>query len=90
MSHALLATASGLGFGLALALPSLVDTPDTAAPPIARLREGSVLDRDLAAGESHRYEIELRAGQYLQVKVEQHGVDVVETLASTATRRSRT
>jgi CHAT domain-containing protein len=79
MSHALFATASGLGLGLALALPSL-DTPDPAAPPIARLREGSVLDRDLAAGESHRYEIELRAGQYLQVVVEQHGVDVVETL----------
>jgi CHAT domain-containing protein len=31
-------------------------------------------------GETHRYEIELRSGQYLQLMVEQRGVDVVQTL----------
>ena len=34
----------------------------------------------MAAGETHRYSIALRAGEYLQLLVEQHDVDVHQTL----------
>jgi len=53
--------------------PALADEPTPLAP-------GQVLEREMAAGETHRYSIELRAGEYLQVLVEQRNVDVVLTL----------
>jgi CHAT domain-containing protein/tetratricopeptide (TPR) repeat protein len=52
-------------------------SPDTA---ITRLTEGLALGREAAVGEAHRYSIELRAGQYVQLLVEQRGADVSETL----------
>jgi CHAT domain-containing protein/Tfp pilus assembly protein PilF len=51
--------------------------PAAAATPLGH---GLVLTRDMQTGEVHRYSIELHAGQYLQVLVEQQGVDVVQTL----------
>jgi CHAT domain-containing protein/tetratricopeptide (TPR) repeat protein len=55
--------------------PALADEPTPLAP-------GQVLGREMAAGETHRYAVELRAGEYLQVRVEQRNVDVVQTLTA--------
>jgi hypothetical protein len=40
------------------------------------------IERELAGGQSHTYQITLTEGQYLRVVVEQRGVDVVVTLLS--------
>lgn len=41
-----------------------------------RLIEGQVLERELMAGQNHTYQINLNAGQYLKVVVEQQNLDV--------------
>jgi CHAT domain-containing protein/tetratricopeptide (TPR) repeat protein len=51
-----------------------------APAPATWLTEGLVLEREAAVGQTHRYSIELRAGQYLYAAVEQRGADVSETL----------
>jgi len=61
------------GAALVLAVPAPAEAP---SPPVTRLIEGQVLDREIAANEAHHYEIELQQGQYLQVDIQQHGVDV--------------
>jgi CHAT domain-containing protein/tetratricopeptide (TPR) repeat protein len=53
---------------------------EPASVPFTRLTEGLVLERQAALGETHRYSIELRAGQYLRLLVEQRGADVSETV----------
>jgi tetratricopeptide (TPR) repeat protein len=52
-------------------------SPDTA---ITRLTVGLALEREAAVGETHRYSLELRVGQYVQLVVEQRGADVSETV----------
>lgn len=49
-----------------------------AAPPpeVVPLVPGVPVERTLAAGESHRYSVDVPAGHFLQVTVEQRGVDV--------------
>src|SRR5262249_27620503 len=47
---------------------------------ILRLELGQPIERELAGGQSHSYQITLTEGQYLHVVVEQRGVDVVVTL----------
>ena len=49
---------------------------------VTPLTEGLVLEREAAVGATHRYSVELRAGQYLQVLVEQRGADVSEVLTA--------
>lgn len=44
------------------------------------LETGKPLERELAGGQSHAYQLTLSAGQYLHVVVEQRGIDVVVTL----------
>src|SRR5262245_36059475 len=44
------------------------------------LELGKPIERELAGGQSHAYRITLAAGQYLNVVVEQRGIDVVVTL----------
>jgi len=44
------------------------------------LEMGMPIERELAGGQSHLYQITLAAGQYLNVVVDQRGVDVVVTL----------
>jgi CHAT domain-containing protein/Tfp pilus assembly protein PilF len=44
------------------------------------LEQGKTHTRELAGGQSHSYQITLDAGQYLNVVVEQHGIDVALTL----------
>jgi CHAT domain-containing protein/tetratricopeptide (TPR) repeat protein len=63
-------------WGAALALAVAVSAAAPASPPATRLIEGQVVERPIAANESHHYEIELQEGQYLQLEVQQYGVDV--------------
>ncbi len=44
------------------------------------LESGKPLERELAGGQAHTYEINLTANQYLHVVVEQRGIDVVVVL----------
>jgi CHAT domain-containing protein/Tfp pilus assembly protein PilF len=47
---------------------------------IRLLESGKPIERELAGGQSHSYQITLTEGQYLNVVVEQRGIDVVVTL----------
>jgi CHAT domain-containing protein len=53
---------------------------EPASAPVTRLAEGVVVEREAAVGETHRYSIELRAGQYLQLAVDQRGADMAEAV----------
>lgn len=44
------------------------------------LELGKAIERELAGGQQHAYQITLSAGRYLNVVVEQRGIDVVEVL----------
>ncbi|HEY6805967.1 MAG TPA: hypothetical protein VI306_20470 [Pyrinomonadaceae bacterium] len=55
--------------------------PQTAA---TKLEPGKTIERTIAPGESHSYNIQLAAKQYLQFVVEQHGVDVTVQVISPA------
>lgn len=50
------------------------------SPPLPQLESGKVIERELAGGEAHAYQIHLEAGQYLHVVVTQKGIDVAVTL----------
>jgi hypothetical protein len=41
------------------------------------LERGKPIERELAAGEDHTYQIGLAKGDYLMVAIEQRGIDVV-------------
>src|SRR5262245_39143915 len=47
---------------------------------VRSLEMGKPIERELAGGQSHLYQIMLAAGQYLSVVVDQRGVDVVAAL----------
>src|SRR4030095_14786451 len=47
-----------------------------------RLEPTQILERELAGGETHTYQITLQAGQFLRVMVEQQGVDVALALVT--------
>src|SRR5215475_2186773 len=44
------------------------------------LEPGKPIERELSGGQSHFYKITLLSGQYLQIVVEQRGIDVAVTL----------
>src|SRR6266849_574199 len=46
-------------------------------PEVRRLEPGKPIDRELAGGQSHSYEIALAEGQYVKIVVEPRGIDVV-------------
>lgn len=50
--------------------------------PLIQLESGKPLERELAGGASHSYQINLTADQYLSVVVTQKGIDVVVTLTA--------
>jgi CHAT domain-containing protein/Tfp pilus assembly protein PilF len=57
-------------------LPSLIQSPgQTNDTP--ELKPDEVIERNLAGGETHRYQIALSAGQFLQLAAEQRGIDVM-------------
>ncbi len=78
MVHALLTAVATLGLAAAVGPLSPADQ-DTVSPP-TMLVDGVVLERKMAPGETHRYELVLRAGEYVQVTIEQQGVDVAQTV----------
>ena len=47
---------------------------------VQTLEPGKPIEREMAGGQSHNYQITLSAGQYLKVIVDQRGIDVVVTL----------
>jgi len=49
-------------------------------PEIGELEQGKPIERELAGGEVHAYSIQLTAGQFLSVVVDQRGIDVVVSL----------
>src|SRR4051812_12899458 len=54
--------------------------PSQNPPDLRQLGTGRVVERELQGGQSHVYQIQLAAGQYLSVLVEQRGIDVAITL----------
>ncbi len=61
---------------LTLSSFSLAQNP----PPIRELEQGKPIERELAGGGVHAYSIQLTAGQFLSVIVDQRGIDVVVIL----------
>src|SRR5689334_9622341 len=49
---------------------------------VRNLEMGRPVERELAGGESHVYQIQLAAGQYLGAVVEQRGIDVAVTVSA--------
>src|SRR5215813_2800724 len=46
------------------------------------LEAGKPIEREIAGGEAHSYQLTLTAGQYARVVVDQRGIDVVVTVYS--------
>jgi CHAT domain-containing protein/Tfp pilus assembly protein PilF len=66
-----------------LALLVCLPTPRAvlATPAVPRLELGKPVNRTLAAGEHHRYAVELAAAAYLRVAVQPRGIGVIVTLS---------
>ncbi|HEX9930041.1 MAG TPA: tetratricopeptide repeat protein [Pyrinomonadaceae bacterium] len=47
---------------------------------VTTLQPEKTIGRELAGGQSHKYSIEVKANEFLQIKVEQKGVDIVVKL----------
>lgn len=67
------------------ALPPRKTTSQAGQPPqsdgdLHRLELNRPVERELSGGQSHSYRLDLSAGQYLHVVVEQRGIDVAVTL----------
>jgi CHAT domain-containing protein/uncharacterized protein HemY len=69
-----------LGIQTAGAANGLMRLPQ-GEPEIRPLISGQSVEREIAGGESHAYQISLTAGQFVRVVVEQKGVDVALVLA---------
>jgi len=85
-------------FGLALSLlcaeaavTALCAAQTTTAIRLAQdaspLEPGKPIERELAAGESHTYQVTLSAGQYLHAEIEQYGIDVAVSLLDPAGKK---
>jgi CHAT domain-containing protein/Tfp pilus assembly protein PilF len=49
---------------------------DDAKPKLTALVVGQPIERDLRSGESHSYQVPLKAGQYVNVQAQPHAIDV--------------
>src|SRR5436305_4631194 len=58
---------------LALVLGGAAGAPPPAGP---ELKAGAAVERDLKGGETHAYPVDLLAGQFLRVNVQEQGIDV--------------
>jgi len=67
-----------------VAPPAQAPASECGAAPIAQesvsLEPGKPVERELSGGQSHSYKITMISGQYLQVVVEQRGIDVAVAL----------
>ena len=66
--------------GAALSLAACLIHPTARSQEPQALEIGKPIERELAGGQAHSYQITLAAGQFLDAVVEQKGVDVVVTL----------
>ena len=72
----------------ALLLPLILSaTASAQTPPATPLEPGVPIERTLAAGQSHSYTINLEENQFLQLVVDQRGVDVIVRVFSPAGKR---
>jgi CHAT domain-containing protein/Tfp pilus assembly protein PilF len=62
---------------LAALLCGAAQPPSTPGPS---LTDGTVLERDLKGGETHVYPVDLQAGQFLRVRVQEDGIDLAVRL----------
>src|SRR5262249_2561930 len=46
-------------------------------PPPGILKLAAPVEREIEGGQSHPYQIDLAAGQYMKVRIDQRGIDVV-------------
>jgi hypothetical protein len=60
--------------------PTAVGTMRQANNDAQELRSGERLEREMSAGQTHRYKLALQAGQYLKLVVEQRSINVALTL----------
>jgi CHAT domain-containing protein/tetratricopeptide (TPR) repeat protein len=70
------------GVSVLFSLLAVVPCGARGAPPVPGpgLAAGLVQERDLRGGESHVYPVDLQAGQFLRVKVQEQGIDVAVRL----------
>ena len=54
---------------------------------ICQLKNGEVIERALSGGEVHRYEIQLDQDQFLQLRADQWGIDIVVRLTGPDSKR---
>ncbi len=73
-------------FFLPLMLMSFVVAAAQAVAPTA-LQIGTPVERTLGAGQSHNYTVALDQNQYLQLVVDQHGIDVIVRVFSPSGRK---
>ena len=71
---------SQIGVGLIIALMAFAALGQTQTSDIRELLPNQPLERELAGGQTHVYRVALKANEFLQVRVEQKGVDVVVRL----------
>jgi hypothetical protein len=69
---------------LLMVFPPVVAQGTGASTP---LQAGPPIERTLGAGQSHNYTVKLDAGQFLQLVVDQHGIDVIVRVFSPAGKR---
>lgn len=77
-----------LGYGRAAAMivqttqqESVKDKAAQGESDVRLLELGKPIEREIAGGQSHLYQVSLAEGQYLSIVVDQRGVDLVATLA---------
>ncbi len=71
------AIATLIGLLMLLGSSAAISQTDTNIPALER---GKPIQRELAGGQSHTYRLDLAAGQFCQIVVDQRGVDVVVEL----------
>ena len=77
-------------FGLILLVPAISPAAaqrQSATPDVLTLEPRKAIERDLAPGETHAYQIAIEAGQFLRVVVTQRGIDVIVTVTGPAAQK---
>src|SRR2546427_189801 len=67
-----------LPFVLCLGLSTFAQTNNDIRP----LEAGTAIEREIAGGETHTYQVKLATGQFSRVIIEQKGIDLIATLVT--------